>query len=381
MANSFISGFVKAARASGLTEEQIDALYKSAVEDPAAAAGAIPVMGGAPASAAATPAPADPHATGAGEEEIEQLLAQLSPEELDQLAAELAQEMGGAHAPGEAGEAGHPGEQGIAELAKAIEQHLASNPEASLGQGEPDGDEAASQDPALAQAFQEKTSSLEFVKSASYIEGFLSNAVEQGYSLKQAVDIYDQALGVTIENLRGDVESTKQASEARDYYEGIFERALEHGLSEKQAAEFVYELMEKESGLVQQARNFVPIAQKALQRGIAAAVKPVTTAPAVEEAVAASRAIGGKHPFRNVASEVAGASKPSSFRGVNPAVLTDLERDMKVKELQDLLGKPGFMEQLGELVKQHTGASAATGLGVAGAGALGGAALSGDGRN
>ena len=59
---------------------------------------------------------------GEGEGDIEQLLSQLSPEELQQLAEELSSEM--------QGEGGASGED-VEGLAQAIQENLAQNPEAS----------------------------------------------------------------------------------------------------------------------------------------------------------------------------------------------------------------------------------------------------------
>jgi len=104
-------------------------------------------------------------------DEIDQLLSQLSPEELEQLATELAGDIqgGGAEEDGQVGA-----------LAQAIAAHLSEQPEAEAM----------------------KSAELDFVKSAEYIEGFLGRAVEYGASVKQAVDLYDQALSHTTELLK-----------------------------------------------------------------------------------------------------------------------------------------------------------------------------------
>lgn len=111
---------------------------------------------------------------GEGEGDIEQLLSQLSPEELEQLAQEVSQEMQGQEGGGE----------DVGELAQAIQENLAQNPQAS-----PEGLPA------------EKAAALNFIKSASYIEGFLTEAVDNGINLKQAVDLYDTTLTQTINNM------------------------------------------------------------------------------------------------------------------------------------------------------------------------------------
>jgi hypothetical protein len=118
-----------------------------------------------------------------GEGDIEQLLSQLSPEELQQLAEELSSEM-------QSPEAQQSGED-VEGLAQAIQENLAQNPEAS-----PEGIPA------------EKAAALDFVKSASYIEGFLHEALDNGANLKQAVDLYDTALS----NIINEAKTQKTAS-------------------------------------------------------------------------------------------------------------------------------------------------------------------------
>lgn len=167
-------------------------------------------------------------------DEIDQLLSQLSPEELEQLAAELAADMGGAHAGADAG-AGH---EDVGQLAQAIQAHLAQNPEAGLGAEE-------GIDPAQ---LEQKTAALNFVKSAEYIEGFLNQAIDRGYNVKQAVDMYDHALTQTVQAVKQAEFAPKQEVEkvaeeidtkTAAYYEGVIERAREYGLSDSQALEFV----------------------------------------------------------------------------------------------------------------------------------------------
>jgi hypothetical protein len=189
--------------------------------------------------------------------DIEQMLAQLSPEELQQLAAQLGSEMQDPST--------SAGGDEVSELANAIEQHLAQNPEAAVDGAEP-----------------EKMAALRTVKSAGYIEGFIHQAVMGGANLKQAVDMYDNALTSTIFNLKqaalkgdqykldlnnngkidssdlknlrheksetptqekkehmnNDMEEVKEAA----YYEGVFERAAEYGFSKQAAVELLYKI-------------------------------------------------------------------------------------------------------------------------------------------
>ena len=177
-----------------------------------------------------------------GGDEIEQLLSQLSPEQLEQLASELSSYM---QSPEQAGE-GH-----IGELASAIEAHLSQNPEA-----------ASPEDIAP-----EKMAAFALVKSAAYIEGFLNQAVAGGADIKQAVDMYDNSLTETLMNLKqaalkgnqykldvdkdGKIEASDLAKLRHEksespkqekhehmdkvkeaaYYEGFFERGREYGFS------------------------------------------------------------------------------------------------------------------------------------------------------
>ena len=183
---------------------------------------------------------------------LDQMLSQLSPEELDQLAEQLAGEMQGGSGAGP-----QEGGEDVGELAQAIEQHLAQNPAAATPQAAP-----------------EKMAALEFVKSASYIEGFLNQAIDRGVSVNQAVDMYDQSLTNTIQSFKqaelkgnqhkldvdcdGKIEAedlkklregkkAKTAEELREeiktaaYYEGMIERAREYGLSDYDAVNFVKE--------------------------------------------------------------------------------------------------------------------------------------------
>ena len=113
---------------------------------------------------------------GTGEDEAEQMLSQLSPEELQELAASLSGEM---QDPSQSA-----GGEDVEALAQAIQQNLSQNPEASVAGLPP-----------------EKAAALTMLKSAAYIEGFLGQALNNGLDVKQAVDIYDQALTETVESL------------------------------------------------------------------------------------------------------------------------------------------------------------------------------------
>ena len=209
-------------------------------------AAGIPAGGAPGAEGAGDPALAgDPAAQGgdpaaAGGDEIDQLLAQLSPEELEQLATELAADMQQQQGGGEVPQDGQ-----IGQLAQSIEGHLGQNPEAELPTEGVDPNDAAAVEQLGA-----KQAALAFVKTAEYIEGFIEQAVGRGYNVKQAVDMYDSALGTTIANLSNPAVvlpvNEKRASAPQEidvktaaYYEGVIERAREYGLSDHEAIQFV----------------------------------------------------------------------------------------------------------------------------------------------
>ncbi len=253
MNKHFIDGFVKAAQAAGIPDQEIPALLEQAQQ-----------AGGAAEAPGAEAAPAQ-----GGEHDLEALLSSLSPEELEQLATELAGDIQG----GGGEDAGH-----VSELAQAISQHLGEHPEVA----EMTAPEANPSEEALA-----KQSAVNFIKSAEYVEGFLEQALGRGLSIKEAVDMYDSAFTTTLtqlktSELKGDqhkldvdkdgkiegsdlaalrahkkhedsetpAEEKKEHEEEKTaaYYEGLLERAREFGLSDAEALQVVKEAMEKSSG-------------------------------------------------------------------------------------------------------------------------------------
>jgi len=167
---------------------------------------------------------------GEGGGDIEHLLSQLSPQELEELATELSSNM---QHPGEAAGGG----EDVAALAQAIQGHLGSSPEASA-------EAAASLPP-------EKMAAFRMLKSAGYIEGFISNALQQGASVKQAVDLYDNALTQTISainkqssvkkaNYNKNTRTNLKPKAAEDaYFEGVYKQAQAYGLSPAQTQTFL----------------------------------------------------------------------------------------------------------------------------------------------
>ncbi len=193
MNEHFLNGFVKAAQAAGMSQAEIEALLKQA--EPAEMQEQMPTenaeapMPEAPMGEAPMPeapmgeAPMSPEGE---DEELNQLLAQLSPEEIEQLAQELAAEMEGQSA-------GSNEAEQIPELAAAIEQQLGQNPEVA---------EATAPSPEMTEEVMAKQSAINFIKSAEYVEGFLEQAVGRGMNLKQAVELYDSAFSTTFNQLK-----------------------------------------------------------------------------------------------------------------------------------------------------------------------------------
>jgi DNA-binding transcriptional regulator YhcF (GntR family) len=272
MNKHFLTGFIKAANEAGMNEEQIEALLPQH-------------GGGAPEGTPEHEAAETPH-----EEEIEKLLSQLSPEELEQLIAEVT------HGHGGGAEHGEEAEQ-IPGVAAGIEQQLSQHPDvAEQLAPQPGADDAA-----LA-----KQSAINFIKSANYVEGFLEQALGRGLGLKQAVELYDTAFTTTFNQLKqseliggqkkldvnhngkidaddlkkirenkapvaeekkaekeekacdcgGTCAACKAKAEKEEktaaYYEGIVERAREYGLSDAQTLAIV-----KEAGLANAAGEAV----------------------------------------------------------------------------------------------------------------------------
>jgi len=303
MNEHFITGFIKAAQAAGMAESEIEALLKQAEPAPMA-------QEEMPAEMTEAPMDEAPMDEAGSDQELDQLLAQLSPEEIEQLAQELANEMEGGAPEGDSTEL-----EQIPELAAAIEQQLGQNPEVA---------EATAPAPEMTEEVMAKQSAINFIKSAEYVEGFLEQAVGRGMNLKQAVELYDTAFSTTfqqlktselkgdqhkldlnnnnkidsedLKNLRAGKKENKEAELKGDqhkldlnnnnkidsedlknlragkkdkvdektaaYYEGVLERCREYGLSDEQAIDFV-----KSAAPLQSAF------QAAMSRGKAVAAK------------------------------------------------------------------------------------------------------------
>jgi DNA-binding transcriptional regulator YhcF (GntR family) len=216
--------------------------------------------------------------------QLEHLLSQLSPEELEQLATELSADMQHPDQP--------QGGEDVASLAHAIQGHLSQNPEADVPEASP-----------------EKMAALNFVKSAAYIEGFIEQALDRGASVKQAVDMYDDALTKTIQTFKAaaltgnqtkldinhngkiDAEDLKKlrAGKSKEdvktaaYYEGVIERAREYGFSDNEAVQIVKSALSKEANTMTDAAKAALKKNKPSKRGFSRFPKSGTNLTAQDE--------------------------------------------------------------------------------------------------
>lgn len=242
MNEHFMNGFVKAAKAAGMSAAEIENLLKQSDAQQPEESSLSPEA----------PAPMDQADASTGEDaELDALLSQLSPEEIEQLAAELAGQM-------EGNPEAEPSAAQIPELAAAIEQQLGNNSEVA---------EATAPAPEASEEILAKQSAINFIKSAEYVEGFLEQAVNRGIGLKEAVELYDAAFTTTFKQLKTselkgdqhkldlnnnnkiDSEDLKNLREGKKentvdektaaYYEGVLERCREYGFSDAQALEIV----------------------------------------------------------------------------------------------------------------------------------------------
>jgi hypothetical protein len=311
MNEHFITGFVKAAKATGMSDIEIAALLKQA--EPAMPQEEMPAEAPAEMPAEMSEAPA-PEAS--EEAQLDELLSQLSPEEIEQLAQELANEMEGGSPEGDAAQL-----EQIPELAAAIEQQLGQNPEVA---------EATAPSPEMTEEVMAKQSAINFIKSAEYVEGFLEQAVNRGMNLKQAVELYDTAFSTTLNQLKtselkgdqhkldidgdgkieaDDLKKLREGKKNNDvdektaaYYEGVLERCREYGLSDAQAIEFV-----------KSAAPLKTTFETIMNKGKSLATKTKDTAA------------GASNKAKNVASDTFGKAKETvkKHKGIlqNPATM------------------------------------------------------------
>lgn len=323
MNEHFITGFVKAAQAAGMSEAEIEALLKQA--EPAEMQEQMPAEN-AESPMEEAPMEEAPMANPAEDQELEQLLSQLSPEEIEQLASELANEMQG-------GQEGSSEMEQLPELAAAIEQQLGQNPEVA---------EALAPSPEMTEETMAKQSAINFIKSAEYVEGFLEQAVGRGMNLKQAVELYDTAFSATLNQLKtselkGDQhkldvdgdgkieaddlkklrEDKKKEAEMIDektaaYYEGVIERCREYGMTDDQAIEFVkssaaVKIPKKAPSMAAQGRAYRAKLMNKIDTGIGKSMTSVKDKPvkatAIGTAVGAGAGLAGGYALGNSKKE------------------------------------------------------------------------------
>jgi hypothetical protein len=277
--------------------------------------------------------------------QIEQMIAQLSPEELQQLVQELtAQEGSGDETAG---------------LAQTIEGHLAETPEASVPEA-----------PA------EKQAALSMVKSASYIQGFIKHAIAQGADVSEAVDLYDSALTHAIHDLKvaalhgnqtkldvdkdgkikasdlAKLRASGKSKEKKAYYDGLLERAMEYGLSEKQAQEIIKQANPDRRRL--SANNYgTSLQPKGTRTGRYATPEPSAPEPSELEPSA---------PEASTPTFPLGSLNPMLDSQGGFGVLDNALDDGKVRGLQDILAMKGDQSNaINDIASRSPLGSSATG--------------------
>ena len=246
-------------------EQPIDPAAAQQAIDPAAAQQAMPETPEMYEAAESPEMEAAEHAPGGYEEgeqalegegaggdelaQIEQMISQLSPEELHQLTQELSGESAAAE-----------GGDDTAALAQAIEGHLSETPEASAPQ-----------------APEEKQAALAFVKSASYIHGFLKHAADQGVSVNDAVDLYDSALtqaihDLKVASLKGNQTKKADMQEIVSKLQGLPQQGAEalRGVADQIDPGFLEQLKAQAGNAVSGAGNFMQ--QHGIDPSVAAAL-------------------------------------------------------------------------------------------------------------
>ena len=201
MNTEYVDGFLSASMQAGLSKEEATELLKlAAAEDPNMAAA---LAGGAPQQLGQgqPPLPAAPEGGGGVPPEIEELIQSLPPEVLQQLIAEIEQEMqhGGVQPPQGHPPQGHP-------------------PQGHPPQGMPkQGEESI------------------LSKTAEYAEGFFSNAVDHGLTRNEAANFYKQAVSIMEKSPVDPTLFLDSKEKQANHYDGFVRAALDHGLSVKGA--------------------------------------------------------------------------------------------------------------------------------------------------
>ena len=140
---------------------------------------------------------------------VEHMLSQLSPEEVEQLAAHLAEDIN---------QPDQQNEKPTAELAQAIQEQLSQSPEIDTANMPP-----------------EKAAAFNLFKTSEYIEGFLTQAQESGISTKEAVDLYDSVLVSALGNTNHSYSELYKAA----FYQGVVEYARSKGIPDQRTLDLV----------------------------------------------------------------------------------------------------------------------------------------------
>lgn len=206
--NSYVTGFLETAKRNGISDKEASTLLKIAVAaDPGVAEQAGMQAGiGAPGpeqlGAGQPPMPGAEGGDSGIPPELEQLIASLPPEVLQQLLAEVEQELSGGGAGGPPPGAGGP----------------------PPGAGGPPPE-------------QMKQGEFILAKTAEYQEGFLEAARYYGVSQNDTVAMYKRALAEMEQNpIDTDLFIDSQEKRAA-HYEGFVLNAVNHGLTQAAAIE------------------------------------------------------------------------------------------------------------------------------------------------
>jgi ElaB/YqjD/DUF883 family membrane-anchored ribosome-binding protein len=256
-----------------------------------------------------------------GDAEAEHMLSQLSPEELEHLATQLHGDHAGAEEQPEHDTAG---------LAQELEQHLAQTPEAN-----PEGVPA------------EKMAALEFVKSASYIEGFLDHALAEGANVKEAVDMYDSVLTETIQDLYKssglkDLFKRKgMLDHATDAAGRAYSAAKKHGTKAYESAK--KSVSDAASAAKKPAAKAYESAKKSVSRGVSSATSYAKKHPGHVGGAAAATAATGvaahyatKKDSEKTAAYYDGVFERAAEYGISYSDAVDF---IKSAGLKDMVGK------------------------------------------
>lgn len=213
MNNDYIEGFLKSAQAHNIgRDEAMNVLKAAAEEDPSVAAAAgLGAPGPEQLGAGQPPLPGGEGGEGGIPPEIEELIQSLPPEVLQQLMAEIEQEI--SQGQGGPPQAGPPG---------------GMPPQGGPPPGPPGG-----MSPGMPK--QGSDNSVLLCKTAEYVDGFFEAARDHGLTRAQANQFYKEA-ATRMETNPIDLPISIDTNEKKaSHYEGFVLEAVDHGFTVKQA--------------------------------------------------------------------------------------------------------------------------------------------------